>query len=89
MNALAQSPDIITFFPSSYTTTWTEEDEKHGMLGQLLTMANGKVRLARQKGVGITTVYTGLFDDWFFKGWVLFNPLFENMHTFWLSQEDL
>lgn len=66
MDALVKSKDAVTYIPAAFSTTWSEEDFADPMLGGLLKMLHSGPDRAREKGLGITAVYTGLFDSYMF-----------------------
>ncbi len=66
VDALAQSSDLITYIPSTYSTTWTKEDDADPVLGPLLRFCHPGWERAKEKRIGITAVYTGVFDIYLF-----------------------
>ena len=66
MDALAKSKDLVTYVPAAFSTTWTEADYADPPLGGLLKMLHLGLDRAKEKGLGMTTVYTGLFDSYMF-----------------------
>ncbi|KAF2149093.1 hypothetical protein K461DRAFT_329801 [Myriangium duriaei CBS 260.36] len=67
VDALAKSPDFVTFVPSTFSTTWTDEDVADEELGNIVRFIHGGLDRAHQIGAGTTVVYTGVFDIYFFE----------------------
>lgn len=67
VDALANSSDLITFIPSSYSTTWSAEDFQHPQLGPVMTFLHMGWQRAKEKNLGITAVYSGMFDNYYFQ----------------------
>ena len=67
MDALARSSDLVTYIPSIYSTTWTEEDKADPNLGSILSILHAGWDRATASGIGVTPVYTGIFDVYFFE----------------------
>ena len=66
MEALNKSPDFVTFIPAVFSTTWSKQDFEDPVLGKFI----GSVPFyANAKGlnIGVTKVYTGIFDYTFFE----------------------
>ena len=71
VDALAKSPYLVTYMPSTYSTTWSAEDFQDPQLGPVLTFIHQGWDRAKEKKIGITPVYTGVFDlYWFELGYV-------------------
>lgn len=66
IDALAKSKDLVAYIPASYSTTWTEADYADPLLGGLLSKWHANVGRAKEKGLAITKLYTGLFDNYMF-----------------------
>ena len=67
VDALAKSPDLITYIPSTYSTTWDAEDFQHPQLGPVLNFIHAAWERAKEKHIGITAVFTGVFDLYWFE----------------------
>lgn len=67
VDALANLEDLITYIPSTFSTTWTSSDFSHPQLGPQLDYMHQGWKRAQQKSIGITTVYTGVFDIYWFQ----------------------
>lgn len=67
VDALARSPDLVTFIPSLYSTTWTKEDRADPALGPVISFLHGGLTRAVEQKIGITTVYVGVYEDYFFE----------------------
>ena len=67
MNALAKSPDFVTYIPSAYSTTYSEKDEADPQLGQVIAFVHSGWNRAKELGVGITPVYIGSFESYLFE----------------------
>ncbi|KAK5676767.1 hypothetical protein LTS10_010531 [Elasticomyces elasticus] len=66
VEGLALSPDLVTYIPSVYSTTWTEEDFEHPQLGQVISFLHTGWEKAKDKKIGVTPVFTGVFDLYWF-----------------------
>lgn len=67
MDALAKSTDLVTYVPSTFTTPWTAKEMADPQLGPVISFLHAGVDRATAKGVGVTLVYTGIFDIYFFE----------------------
>ena len=67
VDALSKSPDFVTYMPSTYSTTWNAEDFKDPQLGPVLNFIHQGWDRAKEKNIGITAVYTGVFDIYWFE----------------------
>ena len=67
VDALADSPDLITFVPSIYSAIWNAEDLSDPLMGPPLQFIHMGWERAKEKGIGITKFYTGIFDLYWFK----------------------
>ncbi|KAF2156334.1 hypothetical protein K461DRAFT_275455 [Myriangium duriaei CBS 260.36] len=66
VEALAKSPDFVTYIPSLYSTTWSESDAREPGLDSILPMFHASTDKAKELGVSTTIVYTGGFDNYIF-----------------------
>ncbi|KAK3638518.1 hypothetical protein LTR56_012990 [Elasticomyces elasticus] len=87
VEGLALSPDLVTYIPSVYSTTWTEEDFKHPQLGQVISFLHTGWEKAEDKKIGVTPVFTGVFDLYWFAYGFLGSPLKEN--TIWANEKQM
>ncbi len=67
VDALAKSSDLVTYIPSTYSVVWGTEDFQDPQLGPVLEFIHTGWERAKEKKIGITAVYTGLFDLYWFK----------------------
>ncbi|GAM89378.1 hypothetical protein ANO11243_074150 [Dothideomycetidae sp. 11243] len=67
VEALSKSKDLVTYIPSTYSTTWTEEDLKDPHFGPMLGFIEGGALKAKEIGVPLTTVYCGSFENYWFE----------------------
>ena len=87
VEALAKSPDFITYIPSVFSTTWEEADYKDPQAAPILTFLHQGWDKAKELGVGTTPIFTGVFDKYFFEYGFLGSPLKGNM--VWASEKQL
>ncbi|EMC91215.1 hypothetical protein BAUCODRAFT_318679 [Baudoinia panamericana UAMH 10762] len=66
VEALSKSPDLVTYVPSVYATTRSKANEADPALGPFLKFVHAGWDRAIEKDIGITAVYTGVFDVYFF-----------------------
>ena len=66
MEAISKSPDFVTYMPAMYSTTWSKEDFDDPLLGSFISKMPGYAK-PKELGIGITKVYTGVFDFTFFE----------------------
>lgn len=57
----------MTYVPSTYSTTWTDADKSDPLLGNIISFIDAGLDRALEKGIGLTTVYTGVFDIYWFE----------------------
>jgi len=87
VKGLALSPDIVTYIPSVYSTTWNEKDHKDPQLGPVLSFLHGGWEQANKSNIGVTPVFVGVYDlYWFVYGFVG-APLKEN--TIWANEKQM
>lgn len=67
VDALAKSADLVTYIPSTYSTTWNEKDATDPQLGPILKFLHSGWDRAKERGIGITAVYIGCFEKYFFE----------------------
>ena len=67
VDALARSPDLVSYMPSTFSTTYDEQDANDPSLGPVLKFIRGGWDRAKEKGVGLTVLYNGIFDNYFFE----------------------
>lgn len=67
VEAFARSPEAVTYVPSVFSTTYSEADEKDPKLGPILGFLHGGIAKAKELGLPTTTVYTGIFEDYWFE----------------------
>ncbi|TKA64146.1 hypothetical protein B0A55_09295 [Friedmanniomyces simplex] len=87
VDGLALSPDLVTYIPSVYSTTWTERDFGDPRLGAVLAFLHGGWERAREKGVGVTAVYTGVFELFWFQLGFVGAPIKENI--IWANEKQM
>lgn len=56
----------MTYIPSAYSTTFTKHDESDPNLGPVIGFVYGGIKKAQELGVGVTKVYSGCFDNYWF-----------------------
>ncbi|KAL9107808.1 MAG: hypothetical protein Q9227_007323 [Pyrenula ochraceoflavens] len=87
VDALAKSPDLITYIPASYSTTWTPEEEADPPLTPIIRFIHGGWDRAKEKGIAVTPIYTGIFDVYFFEyGFV---GCVVKQNTVWANEKQL
>ncbi|KAK4502304.1 hypothetical protein PRZ48_005729 [Zasmidium cellare] len=67
VDALSRSADLVTYVPSVYSTTWNSKDFADPRTGPILKFLHGGWERAKEKGVGLTPIYAGVFDLYFFE----------------------
>jgi len=67
VEGLSRSKDLVTYIPSTYSTTWNKQDFEDPQLGPVLKFLHGGWDKATEKGVGITPVFTGIFENYWFQ----------------------
>ncbi|KAF2163815.1 hypothetical protein M409DRAFT_57292 [Zasmidium cellare ATCC 36951] len=77
MEAISKSPDFVTYMPAMYSTTWSKEDFEDPVLGPVVGSLPGYTK-PKELGIGITKVYTGIFDFTFFESGFLYASLKDN-----------
>lgn len=87
VNALAKSPDLVTFMPAMYSTTWNQQEINSEPLGTSLRMFHRSWDLANERQVGTTVVYTGVFDQYFFG--FGFSGTSVKTNTLWANQRQM
>ena len=83
IDVLANSPDLVTFFPSTYSSTWDETDKAEPQFLALLNFIQAGRQRAVARGLPVTIVYTGVFDNYFFgygSVMLLEAPTFKNLN---------
>lgn len=66
MEALNKSPDFVTYMPAAFSTTWNKHDFEDPVLGKVIGSVPYYSK-SKELGIGITKVYTGIFDFTFFE----------------------
>ena len=66
VDALAKSPDLEVYIPSTYSTTWNPVDFQDSQLGPVLNLMHAGWEGAKQKGVDTAVLYIGSFENFFF-----------------------
>lgn len=64
LEALADSPDFVTFFPSEYGAPWTQEMLVKESMKNFEKFHSSTIDKARELGVSLTRVKAGLFPDY-------------------------
>ena len=68
VEALAKSPDTVTFIPSAYVNNWTDEQlADHPRMDHVHAHNSASGKRAEELGLGVTRVYAGLFAEFFFE----------------------
>ena len=67
VDALAKSSDLVTYIPSTYSTTWTAKEKADPQLGSIINFIHSGWDRAAATGIGLTPIYTGIFDVYFFE----------------------
>ena len=76
LDALAGSPDIVTFIPSSFGSVWTEEMLQKPSVRTFHEPYDHLARQAKDNRVGFTQIRAGLFLDYtFMPGYVCYQTL--------------
>ena len=64
LEALANSPDFVTFIPSEYGAPWTEEMLIKDSMKNFEKFHSSTIDKARELGVSVTRVKAALFPDY-------------------------
>lgn len=67
MEALAKTGDLVTYIPSTYSTTWEQPDFEDEQLGPVLNFIHTGWHRAKELGLGVTPLYIGAFENYWFE----------------------
>lgn len=67
VEAIVEAGDAVTYVPSVYSTTWNEADFADPKLGPILGFLHGGADRAEKLGLSVTTIYAGVFEDYWFE----------------------
>ncbi|ORY26970.1 hypothetical protein BCR39DRAFT_599556 [Naematelia encephala] len=66
VDAFAKSPDAVTFIPSYYSAAWSEADIAIPQMAVVNQHFLPPIQKAKEAGVGVTIVHSGLFSEYLF-----------------------
>lgn len=67
VEALAKSPDFVTYIPPTYSIPWAKEDYADPNLGPILKFIHTPWDRATELRIAVTPIYTSVFDIYWFQ----------------------